>query len=188
MLRSAEQVLAITSEQGYASWVATGNIMRGWCLSTLGRVAEGIPLLLQGVAAVGASGAKLVMPQYLTILAEAYGLASQPEEGLQQLVYAEQLMETTQERWAEAEMHRLRGTLLLSMHEQAAAEESYCTALAVARRQSAKLWELRAALDISHLWRSQGKTLEARDVLVPVCDWFAEGVDVSVLLEARALL
>jgi predicted ATPase len=128
------------------------------------------------------------MPQYLTVLAEAYGLASQPEEGLRQLADAEQLMETTQERWAEAEMHRLRGTLLLSMHEQAAAEDSYHTALTVARRQSARLWELRAALDISHLWRSQGKALEARDVLVPVCDWFTEGVDVPVLLEARALL
>jgi predicted ATPase len=170
------------------SSLATGNIMRGWCLSTLGRFAEGIPLLLQGIAAVGATGAKLVMPQYLTILAEACGPASQPENGLRQLDDAEQLMETTKERWAEAEMHRLRGTLLLSMHEEAAAEDSYRTALTVARQQSAKLWELRAALDISHLWRSQGKTLEARDVLVPVCDWFTEGVDVPVLLEARALL
>jgi predicted ATPase len=128
MLRAADQVLAITSEQGYASWLATGNIMRGWCLSTLGRVAEGIPLLLQGIAAVGGTGAKLVIPQYLTILAEAYGLASQPEDGLRQLDDAERLMEKTQERWAEAEMHRLRGTLLLSMHEQAAAEDSYHTA------------------------------------------------------------
>ena len=97
-------------------------------------------------------------------------------------------METKQDRWAEAEMHRLRGTLLLSMHEHAAAERSYRHALAVARRQTAKFWELRAALDLARLLRDQGKRQEARELLAPVYGWFTEGFDTADLQEARALL
>jgi predicted ATPase len=80
--------------------------------------------------------------------------AGQPEEGLNQLVEAARLVEATQERWAEAEMHRL--TLLLSMSKHAEAEHSYGQALSVAQRQSAKFWELRAALSMARLWRDQG--------------------------------
>ena len=97
-------------------------------------------------------------------------------------------METTQDRWAEAEMHRMRGTLLLSMHKHAAAEESYRHALAMARQQSAKFWELRAALNLAQLWRDQGKRHEARELLAPVYGWFTEGFDTRDLKEARALL
>jgi predicted ATPase len=73
-------------------------------------------LLLQGVVDVGATGGNLMIPFFLMTLAEVYGMAAQPEEGLNRLAEAAALVETTQERWAEAEMHRLRGTLLLSIH------------------------------------------------------------------------
>ena len=115
-------------------------------------------------------------------------MAGQPDEGLNRLAEAAERMEATQERWEEAEMHRLRGALLVSTHEHAAAEESYHRALAVARRQSAKFWELRAALDLARLWRDQGKRTEARDLLAPVYNWFTEGFDTPVLREAKALL
>src|SRR5262252_4902631 len=99
------------------------------------------------------------------------------------------MLETiTQERWAEAEMHRLRGTLLLSMREHAAAEESYLHALAVARQQTARFWELRAATNLGRLWRDQGKRIEARDLLAPIYGWFTEGFDTPVLQDAKALL
>ena len=98
------------------------------------------------------------------------------------------MIETTQERWAEADMHRLRGTLLVSIHEHAAAEDSYRQALAVARRQSAKFWELRAATSLARLWREQGNCTEARDLLAPVYNWFTEGFDTPVLRDAKALL
>jgi predicted ATPase len=188
MLRSAEEVLAISSEQGFPLWSAFGNIMRGWCLGALGQGAEGIPLSLQGVADFGATGCNVMAPFVLSTLAEAYWLAAQPEEGLDRLADAAKLVETTQERWAEAEIHRVRGTLLLSLHEHAAAEDSYRQALAVARRQSAKFWELRAALDLARLWRDQGKRSEARDLLAPVYGWFTEGFDTPVLQDAKALL
>jgi predicted ATPase len=86
------------------------------------------------------------------------------------------------------EMHRLRGTLLLSMSEHAEAENSYRQALSVAQRQSAKFWELRAAVSMARLWRDQGKREEARELLAPVFAWFTEGFDTPVLQDAKALL
>ena len=110
MLRSADQITTISSEQGFPMFVGVGDIMRGWCLGSLGQAKEGIPLLLQGLEKYAATGTKLVLPFYLTTLAEVYGRAAQPEEGLNRLGDAAKLIEMTQERWAEAEMHRVRGT------------------------------------------------------------------------------
>ncbi len=129
-----------------------------------------------------------MIPFFLTTLAEAYGLAAQPQEGLDRLGEAAKLVETTHERWIEAEIHRLRGMLLLSINERAAAENSYGRALEVAQRQGAKFWELRAAVELARLWRDQGKRTEARDLLSPVYGWFTEGFDTRDLKEARALL
>ena len=131
---------------------------------------------------------RLVLPFCLMTLAEACGQAGQPEEGLKRIVEAADLVETTKERWAEAEIHRMRGTLLLSMREDAAAEDSYRRALAVARQQQAKFWELRAALSLARLWRDQGKVQQARELLAPVYGWFTEGFDTRDLKEAKALL
>jgi predicted ATPase len=85
-------------------------------------------------------------------------------------------------------MHRVRGTLLLSMDECDAAEDSYCRALAVARQQSARFFELRAAMSLAQLWRDQGKRTEARDLLSPIYGWFTEGLETPVLQDAKALL
>ena len=135
-----------------------------------------------------ATGANLMIPFCLMTLAEVYRMAAQPEEGLDRLAEAARLIETIQERWIEAEIHRLRGTLLLSMHEQTAAEDSYRHALAVAQRQSATFWELRAALDLARLWLDQGKRNEARNLLAPVYNWFTEGFDTPLLQDTKALL
>jgi predicted ATPase len=85
-------------------------------------------------------------------------------------------------------MHRLRGTLLLSMQERSAAEDSFRLALTVAQQQSAKFWELRAATSLARLLRDQGKRTESLDLLAPIYDWFIEGFDTPVLQEAKALL
>jgi predicted ATPase len=188
MLRSAEHISVIASEQGFPMFVGAGNIMRGWCLSSVGDAKTGISLLEGGLKKYAATGTKLVIPFYLTVLAEAYGSAAQPKEGLNRLGDAAKLVETTQERWAEAEMHRMRGSLLLSLGDRAAAEESYCEALAVARHQNAKFWELRAGIDLGRLWRDQGKCIEARELLMPIYEWFTEGFDAPVLRDAKALL
>jgi predicted ATPase len=85
-------------------------------------------------------------------------------------------------------MHRLRGTLLLSMSKHAEAENSYRQALSIAQRQSAKFWELRAAISMAQLWRDQGKREEARELLAPIYGWFTEDFDTRDLKEAKALL
>jgi len=188
ILRSADELLAISSEQGFPFYVGCGKMMRGWCLGTMGHPAEGISLLLQGLTTYRTTGVSVMMPFHLMTLAEVYGYAAQPEEGLNRLAEAGQLIETTQERWAEAEMHRLRGTLLLSIREHTAAAESFLAALAVARRQSAKFWELRAATSLARLWRVQGKRNEARELLAPIYSWFTGAFDTPALQDAKALL
>ena len=109
-----------------------------------------------------AIGAKLMIPLFLMTLANMYGLAGRPEEGLDRLTEAAELIETTEERWVEAELHRLRATLLLSMNQHVAAEDGFRQALTVARGQSAKFWELRASTSLARLWRDQGKVQQAR--------------------------
>ena len=122
------------------------------------------------------------------MLAEAYAQAGRPAEGLNCLSEAAQIIVTTDERFPEAEMHRLRGDLLIATGDRAAAEQSYQAALALAIRQSAKAFELSAATSLARLWRDQGKPINARDLLAPVYNWFTEGLDTPVLKEAKALL
>ena len=121
-------------------------------------------------------------------LAEADAMLGQPVEGLNCLAEAAQIIEATEERVNEAELHRLRGDLLNAIGDRSAAERSYRQAIAVAQRQSAKLFELRASTSLARLWRDQGKRAEARDLLTPIYDWFTEGFDAPDLVEAKALL
>ena len=188
MLRSADEILAIATDGGFPMYFGYGSFIRGWCLGALGQAADGIPLSLEGLANFRASGCNLVVPFFLTTLAEIYGMAAQADEGLKRVAEAANIVEATQERWADAEMHRLRGTLSLFMHQRAAAEDSFHQALAVARRQSAKFWELRAAMSMARLWRDQGKRDEARELLAPIYGWFTEGFDTLDLKEAKELL
>ena len=99
-------------------------------------------------------------------------------------------METTKERWCEAEANRIAGEIaLMSPEPDAAKAEAYFErALAVARQQQAKSWELRAAMSMARLWRDQGKPQQARELLAPVYGWFTEGFDTLDLKEAKALL
>ena len=122
------------------------------------------------------------------LFAETYANANERGEALNRLAEAAEMIETTRERWAEAEIHRLRGTLLLTTGDHIAALDSYHRALAVAHQQSAKFWELRAALDLARPWRDQGKRTDARNLLAPIYGWFTEGLDTPVLKEAKALL
>jgi predicted ATPase len=96
---------------------------------------------------------------------------------------------TTKEKWFEAEVHRIAGEIELSPERDAAKAEAYFErALAVARRQQAKSFELRAAMSLARLWHDQGKVSEARELLAPVYGWFTEGLDTHDLKEAKALL
>jgi predicted ATPase len=144
----------------------------------------------QGIAAYRATGASLLVPYYCTVLADVAAHLGHIEDGLQALAEAHTLVEQQEERWWEAEIHRLRGVLLLRQPgtPQAEAETWLQRALDVARRQEAKALELRAAMSLARLWQQQGKRQEAHDLLAPVYHWFTEGFDTADLQEAKALL
>jgi tetratricopeptide (TPR) repeat protein len=115
-------------------------------------------------------------------------MAGEPQPALEHLAEARDLAEETEERWFQAETLRLRGDALRATGDPAAAEVSYREAMAIAQRQSAKLWELCAAMSLARLWRDQGKGTAAHELLAPVYGWFTEGFGTPVLREARALL
>jgi predicted ATPase len=187
MLR-AEELVALSTEHGFAYWKTVGALHRGRCLIMMGGEAEGIAQMTEGLAASRSTGSVSFLPHFLTLIAEAYGRAGQPLPGLEHLTEAIDIIERTEAREFEAELYRVRGELLLQLGDRTRAEESYCTALAVARRQSAKLWELRAAMSMARLWRDQGKRTEPCDLLAPIYGWFTEGFDTPVLQDAKALL
>ena len=186
----AERSLAFSSEQGFPHWVAWATQNRGWALAIQGRSKEGIAQLHQGRDMLQDLGLEIAMTGILGNLTEAYGHAGQPEAGLQAVAEALKLVEQTGERKYEASLYRTKGELLLglSADHRTEAESCFHQALAVARRQQAKLFELRAATSLSRLWQKQGKIQEASDLLAEIYGWFTEGFDTKYLKEAKALL
>jgi predicted ATPase len=186
----AEAGHALCMEQGISYWLTWGPILQGWTLAQQGQGEEGIAQQQQGLTAYSATGAELVRPYFFALLAESYGKSGKPSEGLRVLSEAFEVVEKTQERWWEAELHRLQGELLLAVSatHARAAEDCFRQALAFARRQQARSLELRAAKSLSRLWQHQGKHAEARQLLAEVYDLFTEGFDTADLREAKALL
>ena len=186
----AEAAVALSTEQGFPLWAAMGTSLRGWALAMQGQGEEGMAQVRQGIAAWRATGAALLVPYLCTLLADVSVHLGHTEDGLQALAEAHTLVEQQEERWWEAEIHRLRGVLLLRQPgtPQAEAEAWLQRALDVARRQEAKSLELRAAMSLSRLWQQQGKHAEARELLAPVYGWFTEGFDTADLQEAKVLL
>ena len=186
----AEAAVALSTEQGFALWAASGTILHGWALARQGQGEEGIAQIRQGIAAWRATGAALLVPYFYTLLADVCDHLGHTAEGLQALAEAHTLVEQHEERWWEAEVHRLRGVLLLRQPgtPPAEAEAWLQRALDVARYQEAKSLELRAAMSLSRLWQHQGKRAEAYELLAPIYSWFTEGFDTADLQEAKALL
>jgi class 3 adenylate cyclase/predicted ATPase len=183
-----DDLIAVTTEQGFPFWRAHGMIFRGWVKVKNGEVAEGTSLLHRGLTVSRATGSEAFTPHYLALLAEASEIAGQIEESLTLLDDALHIVERTGERWFAAEPNRHKGQLLLRQGHSEAAEELYRKALSIAQEQEAKLWELRAAASLARLRRDQGRHTEARDLLAPVYGWFTEGFDTPDLKEAKALL
>jgi class 3 adenylate cyclase/predicted ATPase len=186
--RHAEEMVTLSNEHGFALWLSWGALWCGGSLTALGQPQQGLSQLTEGLSMVRAVGDILGTPWALMMLAGTYAKLGQLEKGLKCLAEAAQIIEMTDERYGEAELHRLRGDLLNATGNRALAEQSYHRSLAVARRQSAKFLELRTATSLARLWRDQGKSVEARDLLAPVYNWFTEGHDTPVLKEAKALL
>jgi predicted ATPase len=204
----AEALLALSREHGFVFHLATGTIVRGWALAEQGQEEEGIAQMRQGLSALQATGAGLSSVVWSGPLAEAYGKAGRPEEGLTLLAEALAVVNKTGGRLHEAELYRIKGTLTLqkfqvsgsklqvanpqhpapSTQAEAEAEACFHKALEIARRQQAKSWELRAVMSLSRLWQQQGKKEEARKLLAEIYGWFTEGFDTADLKDAKALL
>jgi class 3 adenylate cyclase/predicted ATPase len=183
-----DQLVAVTTEQGFLFWRAHGTILRGWVKVKNGDVTEGISLLRSGSSAHRATGAEVWTPHDHALLARAFEIAGKIEDAVTQLDEALQLIERTGERWFAAELNRHKGQLLLRQGHSDAAEELYRRALRIAEEQGAKLWELRASAGLAQLWGERGRRSEARDLLAPIYGWFTEGFDTADLREAKGLL
>jgi class 3 adenylate cyclase/predicted ATPase len=190
VLEGAEPLIALSSEHGFQLYGGVATFMRAWALFDLGQLQEGIGEMRAVAKALRATGTVLGSPAMLAVLAEAYQKAGETEEGLALIADAEAFVTKTGERNAEAEVHRVKGELLLTLSppDRLEAEAAFREALDVARRQSAKFWELRTATSLARLWQEQGRTDEARELLAPVYDWFTEGFDTPDLKQAKALL
>jgi predicted ATPase len=165
-------------------------VLRGWALAEQGQSDAGMVQMREGMAACRTTGAEADRAYFLALLAEAYGREGQYDEGLAMLEEALALTDQYEERYWEAEIHRLKGALLLarSAENQVEAEACFHAALAVARHQQAKSLELRAAMSLARLWQQQGKRDAARELLAPIYGWFTEGFDTADLQEAKVLL
>jgi predicted ATPase len=186
----AEMEIALSGKQSSAQWLARGTILRGWALAWQGQGAEGLAQMCQGLSAFRATGAEGRRTCFLALLAEGYRGTGEVKEGLRVLAEALAAAHNRGEHYCEAELHRLTGELLLlqSADQHAEAEACFHQALAIARRQQAKSWELRAAMSLSRLWQQHGKQAEARALLAPIYGWFTEGFETADLQEAKALL
>src|SRR6516162_10061626 len=182
--------VAIASEHGFALWASRGRILQGWADAQKGEATTGIARIRDGMAAAQATGARVWIPFDLALLAEALALAGKIEEALATLDDALAQAAASGARGGDAEIHRLRGELTtrLPHPDSAKAEDSFRTALAIAREQGTRGYELRAATSLARLWREQGRQGEARDLLAPVYGWFTEGFDTPDLKEAKRLL
>jgi class 3 adenylate cyclase/predicted ATPase len=188
--KRAEAAISLAKEQGFPHWIAHGSLLCGWALVQQGQAQEGIEQLHQGLIAHRATGAELLRPYFLSLLAEAQGTLGEPETGLAVLTEALTLVDTTGESWYEPELYRLKGASLLQQSSDNSTEAETCFhhALDIARNQQAKSFELRTATSLARLWQQQGKCQEAHDLLAPVYNWFTEGFDTADLQDAKALL
>jgi predicted ATPase len=184
----AEELMRLSKGMGFSNFSGTGTCYWGEALTRLGQVQEGMAQMREGMAARQSIGTRCYSSGILGALAEAQARVGQPGEGLATLAEALAMVEETDERYCEAELYRLKGQLLLAQGDDAEAEASFRRAIEVARRQSAKSWELRAAVSLARLWQQQGRIVEARQMLAEIYGWFTEGFGTPGLKEAEALL
>jgi predicted ATPase len=185
-----DEILTLADEKSALFWRAIGMASEGWLFAMTGKASDSVLVFTSGIAGLRSMGAGFWMPLYLSRLAAAYATLDQFGDARRCLDEAMAAVDTTKERWCEAEAHRIVGEIELmpSNPDLSKAEECFERALAVARQQQAKSWELRAAMSMARLWRDQGKRQHAHDLLAPVYAWFTEGFDTLDLKQAKALL
>jgi predicted ATPase len=185
-----DELRVLTNQTGSSFWGAWEIMQRGCVLALTGKGAAAVQTITSGVAAWRSTGSTAMMPWYLSHLGDAHARLGRLDEANSCIDEALIAVATTEERWCEAEVNRFAGEIaLLSPEPDTAKAEAYFgRALEVAREQQAKSWELRAATSMARLWRDQGRSQQARDLLAPLHGWFTEGLDTLDLNEAKRLL
>jgi DNA-binding winged helix-turn-helix (wHTH) protein/predicted ATPase len=185
-----DELIALADEKGSLFHKAYCTSMQGCLFALAGKVSDAVQTINAGIAACRSTGASVLTPFSLSYLAKAYAELGQFDDAWRCIGEAKNLVEATGERWCESEVYHVNGEIALMSHKQDVpqAETHFQRALAVAQQQQAKSWELRSAMSLARLWRSQGKVQEARELLGPVYGWFTEGFDTRDLKEAKVLL
>jgi predicted ATPase len=187
---TGERVIAIASEHGLGFWLLFTPVFRGWAMAEQGRHEEGIEQMRQALAVAHEAGLDIARSNVLCLLAEGYRNAGRLDEALDAVKQALDAPDAQEERYYESEIHRLKGELLLMQSDSNIEEAENCfrRAIEVARKQSAKSWELRATTSLAQLLARQGRRDEARAMLAEIYGWFSEGFDTADLKDAKALL
>ena len=187
---AANELVTLGDKTGALVWRDQGKIYQGCALALTGKASEAVHMISSGLSARRSTGATVTLPSFLSYLAIGYAELEQLDVAWRCIDEAIATIETTKERWFEAEVHRVAGELALKSAEpdRAKATCHFEKALAIAHQQQAKSWELRAAMSMARLWFDQGKRNEARELVAPVYDWFTEGFDTRDPKEAKALL
>jgi class 3 adenylate cyclase/predicted ATPase len=184
----ATEVVALSEAQGFPLWLGHGRALHAAARVLTGDPAA-LPELMDGIALAAETGDQNGAPSVLAVLGDAQRAAGQLAEAQRTVATALAVAAQTGQPYFDADLHRLDGDLLLATGgpaDEAAAR--YHRALAIAREQGTRSFELRAATGLARLWRDQGKRAEARDLLAPIYAWFTEGFDTRDLSEARRLL
>jgi predicted ATPase len=186
----SNEVVRLADEKGAALWKALATMQKGSVFALSEKVSEGIQMITSGITAYRSTGSRVYLPIFWSHLSSAYAQLGQFDDAWRCIGEAMTAVETTKERWYEAEINRIRGEVALKLPQlgPSQAEAYFERALTVARAQQAKSWELRAAMSMARLWRGRAKRNEARDLLAPVYSGFTEGFDTYDLREAKALV
>jgi tetratricopeptide (TPR) repeat protein len=187
-LERADEALSIATEHALPVYQTRASFWRGWAMAAAGQSEDGISEMRRCLAVLTSGGA--LVPLFAAMLAASYGKSDYTEEGLAAVDEALRRLEHSGERMAEAELHRIRGELLMMRDppDDRQAERSFRTAIEIARRHKARWWGLRATVSFSRLLKRLGKTEKARTALTEIYNWFTEGFDTADLKDAKALL
>jgi len=185
-----DKCVALAEEKGVPFWKTLSTAHRGCILALTGNASAAVKTINAAITGYRSTEATIFSTSFLPHLALAYAYLGKFDDAWRCIGETMTAVETTNERWFEAEVNRLAGQIALmsSQPDAMRAETFFQRGLAVARQQGAKSWELRAAISLARLWRDQGKRQQARELLAPVHGWFTEGFDTLDLKEAKALL
>jgi class 3 adenylate cyclase/predicted ATPase len=189
-IAQVDEVIALADEKAAMFWKVQAMLVRGLAFAVSDRANDAVQVITSNVAALRAAGATVLSPMWLSYLATAHAQLRQYDDARRCMGEAMMVIKTTGERWFEAEANRLAGQIAVLSREPdgAKAEAYFGRAIAVARTQQAKSWELRAAMSLARLWRDQSKVQQACELLAPVYGWFTEGFETRDLKDAKALL